>query len=138
MQLRRSEIPTLAPRLEVGAYFGIGGLSHPATQRVAEDKPLVGDGFTLEETVPRIGQGLSGVGGILSGRWCSGPFVGVCDYLSGLIPELGGNFPVSREYLRWSERVLLFAGRMRGNLRCFRAAEAGLFQLLPDLLGAKA
>jgi hypothetical protein len=89
--VHRAEIPTLAPRLEVGTHLGIGGLAHAPAQRVAEDETFIGDGLTLEKTVPRIGEGFFRASRPI---WITllgpGALAGLNYHLSRLVAELGG------------------------------------------------
>ena len=54
------ELAGSQPRLEAGANLGIGGFAHAATQGVAEDVALIGDGLALKAAVAGKGYGLAG------------------------------------------------------------------------------
>ena len=131
--------PRSAPRLEVGANLGIGRLSHAAPQRIAEDEPLIGDGLALEETVPRIGDGLLRASRSI---WIAllglGGFAGLLHDLSRLVAVLGGDVSMGLQDLFAREGLLLVACGVSCDLRGSRAANATPFHLIFDLLRPQA
>jgi len=78
-------------RCEIAAHLSIGYLAHAAAERIADDCPLIHDGFALEVLVAGKGHGLTNA--LLRVRlsgWVLGPFVGCAHHGIGLVAVLGG------------------------------------------------
>ncbi len=92
--LNEAKLSRLLPSIELRSNVPVRGFAHAAPERVAEDRPLVGDGLALEDAVAGERDGFFG-GGLLvpaGAACCSSAFAGGGDNLLRLISEAGGHF----------------------------------------------
>ena len=118
-------------RLEAGAHLGIGGFTHAATQRIAEDVTFIGDSLALEAALASEGDGLLSdplhrFGNVLRDLPLTArPRLG--DDFIGLVAELCGKLAMRGQHLGGRLNQLFVTGGMRGDLGGFMAVEAALF-----------
>jgi hypothetical protein len=106
--LDESKFPRSQAGFKIGAYLGMGDFAHPATEPVADERPFVNYGFTLEvfiagkgDTFPNAVERVDRLLLMLRPFAC-GAYNGV-----GLVPKVCRQLPVRGHYL--SRRVNLFA-----------------------------
>ena len=98
-----AELSRLPAAVELGSDVPVRCLAHAAPERVAENRPLVGDGLALEDAVAGEGHGFFGesVSAPALCSCCSSAVAGGGDNLLRLISEVGGHlFVRGQEPLR--------------------------------------
>ena len=128
--------------LKPGANFRVRCFTHTASQSIAVKLAFVGDGLALKAAVAGIGDSLPchllRTLPVMFGRiFLTTPLCFDHNFV-GLVAELGGDLPMSGQYLGGRVNLLAVTGGVRGDLRGLRPLIAGLFQMLAYLLAARA
>ena len=105
------KLALLAACRELVADFGERRLTHAAPKRSGHDRPLIGNGFALEQMVAGEGHRLLSTDrGRLAYALLDRSLAGFCNNPARFIAELGGDLPMRLQHLLFREVLFLFAG----------------------------
>ena len=124
--------------VKIGANLGVRDLAHPATEAVADQRPLIHDRLALEVLVAGKGKRFSNpvqrVDGLLL---MLRPFTCCTDNSVGLVPKGSCQLPVCGHYLRRRMDLFAVASRVRRDLGSFFSGAACAFEVFTNLLAAR-